>query len=455
MDSPATTGQPPRSTLRERLFTSRPGEGFPVALSGLHFFFVLASYYVLKPIREQMGLAGGVENLPWLYTGTLLGTLLLVPLFSKLVARTRRAVFLPLAYRFFLVNLLVFFVLLRAVPEDRLVWVGRAFYVWVSVFNLFVVSLFWSFMADVWKPEQGKRLFGMIGIGGTIGAITGSQMTSAFVAITGVAPLLIVSAVFLEAAVRVMQAIARRHARDAGDRDALALAGEVASPSPASAVPAAAGLAEWIAGVRVVARSPYLLAVCGFLFFFTLSSTFLYFEQARIVAASITDKAAQTRFFASINLWVNVLTLVIQVGFTGRIVRALGIGPTLALLPAVVATGFAALALSPTPAVLAIVQVVRQATNYALAKPSREALFTVVERAEKYAGKSFIDTFVYRGGDLLGAWLFDTIARVASSAMALAAVGMPLALVWAALGILLGRGFARRQPSREPVVLKA
>lgn len=412
------------------------GEAPALVFSGLHFFCVLAAYYVLKPIREQMGLAGGVDNLPWLYTGTLLGTLLVVPLFSKLVARTTRAVFIPLVYRFFLMNLLVFFVVMRAAPEDALVIVGRAFYIWVSVFNLFVVSVFWGFMADVWRPDQGKRLFGMIGVGGTIGAMTGSKMTEVLVDALGEPLLMLVSALFLELAVRAMRQVSRRRALAPASAQTLA---------PETAPALAATWSEWISGVRVVVRSPYLLAMCAFLFLFTLSSTFLYFQQARIVDASITDRAARTQFFASINFWVNALTLAIQLGLTGRIVRGLGIGPTLAILPGVVLCGFGALAYAATPAMLAIVQVVRQATNFALAKPAREALFTVVERDEKYAGKSFIDTFVYRGGDLVGAWFSDAAAKLAGSATSLALVGVPLAMIWAGLGLILGRGFARRE----------
>ena len=425
--------------LLHRLVDIRPSEIRAVLLSAAYFFFVLSSYYILRPIRDEMGAAGGVENIPWLFTGTLIGMLLAQPLFAALVARTPRRRFIPLTYRFFMLNLLLFFLALRTMPESQHVWIGRAFYIWTSVFNLFVVSVFWGFMADLFRREQGKRLFGFIGLGGTIGAITGAGLTAFFVQRVGAINMLIVSIVFLEIGVWCVLALGR-HARDRREE-----------PEPGAEAEDgenAIGGSMW-AGVTHVMRSPYLLGICLYMLLFTVGSTFLYIAQADIINRNFTDTDQRTAFFASLDLAVNVLTLLTQAFLTGRILKWLGVAVTLALLPMLSVLGFFAMGVAPTLAVFVVFQVLRRGGNYAVARPTREVLFTVVPREEKYKAKSFIDTFVYRVGDQVGAWSYAALLALGLSLSAISFTAVPISAAWLAISVWLGRRNAAMRDTRE------
>ncbi|HEU5209259.1 MAG TPA: MFS transporter [Longimicrobiales bacterium] len=425
--------------LLHRLVDIRPGEVRAALLSGAYFFFVLTSYYILRPIRDEMGAAGGVENLPWLFTGTLAGMLLAQPLFAGLVARLPRRRFIPLTYRFFMLNLLLFFLALRAMPESQHVWVGRVFFIWASVFNLFVVSVFWGFMADLFRREQGKRLFGFIGLGGTTGAITGAGLTAFFVERVGSINMLIVSLVFLELAVWCVLALGRE-AREPR-----------AEPEPGAESQDSdrvIGGSIW-AGVTHVMRSPYLLGICLYMLLFTVGSTFLYIAQADIINQHFTDRDQRTAFFASLDLAVNVLTLLTQAFLTGRILKWLGVAVTLALLPTLSVLGFFALGAAPTLGIFVAFQVLRRAGNYAVARPTREVLFTVVPREEKYKAKSFIDTFVYRVGDQVGAWSYAGLLAFGLSLSAISFTAVPISAAWLGISLWLGRRNAVMRDARE------
>ena len=421
--------------LLQRVVEVRPEEVGVLFLSGAYFFLVLTSYYIIRPIRDEMGVAGGVENLAWLFTGTLAGTLLVHPLFSWTVARYPRRLFIPIAYRFFIFNLLLFFLLLRVVPEGAYVWVGRVFFNWTSVFNLFVVSVFWAFMADIFRSEQGKRLFGFIGLGGTLGAILGSSVTVFLAETIGPVNLLLVSAFFLEVALRCVRAlgrrVTRRGVRPAEDEEK-AIGGGV------------------LAGITGALRSPYLLAIILFIFLFTFSSTAMYFQQADIVSRHFADPGARTAFFARIDLLVNLLTLLTQAFLTGRIIKWFGLGVALAILPLVTALGFGILGAVPTLGVLMVVQTLRRGWNYGLMKPALEALYTVLPREEKYKAKNFIDTFVYRAGDQTGAWSYNGLMTMGLGATALAFMNVPVAGIWMAIGLGLGWAQRRRADAGEP-----
>jgi len=442
--SPA--GPPAGLGLLRRAVDVKPDEVRILLLSCAYFFFILTSYYIVRPIRDQMGVAGGVQNLPWLFSGTLAGMLVLNPLFSALVVRFPRKRFIPYTYRFFMLNLLVFFVLLRSLPEPQQIWLGRAFYIWVSVFNLFVVSVFWAFMTDIFRNEQSKRLFGFIGVGGTLGAIFGASITAFFAKVLSPPNLLLVSMVFIEVAVQFVRVLGRH-------------AGESPRPTPAAALPAGAAKERVIggnalAGLTHVVRSPYLLGICVYMLVFTVGSTFLYFQQAQIVSQAVTDRAAQTALFARIDLMVNVLTVVIQVFLTGRLLKWFGVSVTLALIPAVSAIGFLGLGLMPTLAIVIAFQVARRAGNFAVARPTREVLFTVIPREDKYKAKSFIDTFVYRAGDQVGAWSYKLMGLFGLGVSGIAFVAVPISIMWFVMSLWLGRRQARmagRQPD-EPFI---
>lgn len=412
----------------------RPGEGGLVALAALYGFLVMASWYVLRPIRDDMGAAGGVRNLAWLFTGTLVAMLAAQPVYAAVVARWPRRRFLPWVYRFFAATLLLFYAALELAPAGTEVWIGRVFFVWASVFNLFVVSVFWSFMADVFRTEQGRRVFGLLAAGLTLGSIAGSAATAGLVETLGSAPLLLVSALLLELAGRSAAALGSR----AG----------AAAPEQARAEREAVGGGA-LAGLGHVARSPYLIGICLFIFLYTTGSTFLYFLQVDIATASFAERGARTAFFARVDLWVNVLTLLLQTAVTGRLLSRLGVGATLALLPALSALGFAAVGVAPTLPLLVVFLVARRAGNFALARPAREMLFVPLAREDKYKAKSFIDTAVYRVGDQAGAWTSSGIAAAGLGAGGVAAVAAPLALVWLALALWLGRRQERLAAARE------
>ena len=407
-----------------RIVEAREGEVRALLWSFAYFFFLLSSYYVLRPLRDEMGIQGGVRNLQWLFTATLVAMLMVVPLFGVLVARFPRRRIVPVAYRFFTVNILLFFALFHAL--DDTVWVARAFFVWVSVFNLFAVSVLWSLMADLFSSEQGKRLFGFIAAGGSVGALAGPAVTATLATGLGHVNLLLVSALLLEAALYCVLRLLR--ARPSGDGAPL--------PETAGGEVIGGGI---VAGVTQTLRSPYLLGIVLYMLLYTTTSTFLYFLQADIVAKAFAGAAERTRLFALIDLTVGVATLAIQVLATGRFMRRFGIGWALALAPAVTVAGLALLAVVPAVGLLIAVQGGRRAVHFAISRPAREALYTVVGREPKYKAKNFIDTAVYRGGDALSGWAFAGLAGLGLGLSAIALVGVPLAALWAGLGVVLGR----------------
>ena len=418
-----------------RLVDVRAEEVAALGWSWAYIFALLASYYVLRPIREQMGVAGGIENLPWLFLATLIGMLALNLPFAWLVKHLPRARFVPLTYRFFALNILGFALAIYLTRGEAQVWVGRVFFVWLSIFNLFVVSIFWATIVDVFSTEQGKRLFGFIAAGATLGAIAGSTVTATLARDVPTWALLVGAAVLLEAAVFAMRGLARLsqqlHEVPTESREGQTIGGGV------------------LAGIGRTFASPYLLNIAIFLMLYSITSTFLYFEQAAIAKATFPDRGAQTAFFASLDLATNLLTLGVQLFLTGRIVKGIGVGPTLALLPALSILGFAALSLSPTIAAFVVVQVLRRAGNFALARPTREVLFTVVAREDRYKAKAFIDTVAYRTGDQIGAWSDAGIKALGFSGTVVALLAVPLSAAWLVNALWLGRAQAGRQRERE------
>lgn len=431
--------------LIRRIVDLRPGEGRLVAWAWLYHFAVFSAYYVIRPIRDEAGVAGGVQNLSWLFTGTLLAMMAVNPAFAALVARLPRSRFIAITYRFFIANLIVFLLLLRSTSGDANVWVGRAFFIWAAVFNLFVVSVFWAFMVDLFTSEQGKRLFGFIAAAATVGGITGAGVTASTVQSVGVPALLLLSAILLELGVfaarrlgALAPALAERAPRAGG-------AGSASSPG-GEAQPIGGGV---LAGLTHALRSPYLLNICVYMLLYTILSTFLYFQQAAIVDRSFADRAARAAFFARIDLLVNALTLGAQCFLTGRVMRLAGVALTLTFVPALTAVGFLLLGLMPTVAIVVGFVVLRRAGNYAFARPTREVLFTVVTREDKYKAKNLIDTVVYRLGDQVGAWSSSLIAMAGLGTGAIAWAAVPLAILWVGNAWWLGRRQAARAAEEQ------
>lgn len=416
--------------LLGRAVDVRDGEVGALLWSFAYFFCLLSGYYVLRPIRDEMGVAAGVENLQWLFTGTFLAMLATVPLFGAVVARLPRRRFVPLVYRFFLVCLLLFFALLKL--EIAPVGVARAFFIWVSVFNLFVVSVFWSVMADLFTNVQGRRLFGFVAAGGSAGALAGPALTAQLAVPLGPVNLLLVAAALLELAVWCQ----RGAARSGGTR-----AGPAALPAEDEGRVIGGSV---LAGLSQTVRSPYLLGISAYIVLMTFAATVLYFQQADIVASASDDSGVRTRIFAFIDLAVSALTILLQAFVTGRFIRAFGLTAALAFLPAVALLGFVGLAsagvagVALVPAIVAV-QAIRRAANFAISRPAREVLFTVVRREEKYKSKNVIDTLVYRGGDAASGWLYAGLAAAGAGLSAIAALAAPVAGLWLALAVMLGR----------------
>ncbi len=416
-----------------RLAAVEPGETPALLWSFAYFFLLLCSYYILRPLRDEMGIAGGVQQLPWVFTGTFVAMLTTVPLFGWCAARFPRRKLLPAVYYFFAANLLLFYALFQL--ADHVALTARAFFIWVSVFNLFVVSVFWSFMVDLYTNAQARRLFGFIAAGGSAGAVTGPLLTAVLVKDLGPVNLLPVSCALLLAAVFCIHRLVRWT--------------QTAPRSEPERVQAERPLggSMW-AGFALVVRTPYLLGIGLFIWLFTTLSTFLYFEQAHIVSATYAEPADRTRLFALIDLGVNILTIAMQVGLTGRLLKWLGVPSTLALVPLLSAVGFIALGAAPVLPVLVAFQIARRAGDYAVMRPTREVLFTVVGRETKYKAKNFIDTVVYRGGDAISGWAFAGLKALGLGLTGIAVLSVPLALVWAWLGVRLGR---RQEMLRDSV----
>jgi AAA family ATP:ADP antiporter len=424
------SSDPPRQPAPRTLLGVAVGERAAVLAGFLFFFCLFASYFMLRPVRETMGIAGGVKNLQWLFTATFVVMLAAIPLYGLCSARLPRRRFVPWVYGFFIVNLLAFALATRAAPDN--VWLARTFYVWLSVFNLFVVSIAWSLMADVFRPEQAKRLFPVLAAGASAGGLAGPVLSGWLVPLIGLTGLMLLSAILLAATLpgvgylfgwRRRAGAGHTHAGDA-----------VKQQDPA--LPIGGSL---MAGLTLVLRSRYLLGIALFVILLATASTFLYFEQARLVAEAFPDRTRQTQVFSALDAVVQALTILVQLFFSGRVARRYGVTALLTGIPLAVAAGFVLLAAVPTFAVLAGIMILRRVGEYAMIRPGREMLFTVVDAETKYKAKNVIDTAIYRAGDAVSAWVKTAIDALAGHPAAVALTGAVLALAWALLGWWLGR----------------
>ena len=416
-----------------RIFGARREEYSAAAWSFTYFFCLLGSYYILRPVREAMGVASGPETIPYLFAGTFVTMLVITPLFGWITSRYPRKKFLPWVYFFFILNILIFWALFTYFIGSGLdyVWLGRVFFVWISVFNLFVVSVFWSFMADLFTREQARRLFGMITAGGSIGALLGGLATRALVVPIGFENLFPFSATLLLISIYCIYRLRHWVELFGTDSDGAS----VVSERPLGGSP--------FAGITHVFRSPYFLAIAAKSIIASLLGTALYMFTAELAQDAFADANERTRFFSDVNNATNAIALILQLVVVKQSVSRLGIGITLSMMPVISIVGFAILALEPTLAFVAILTVARRSMGFGFSKPTSDMLYSVVTPEEKYKVKNFIDTVVYRGGDVIGTWSIRFL--LAGFGMAGTSVFMlPFAAIWAGVSLWLGKDYRRR-----------
>ena len=427
------------SQLLRRLVVLQPGESPALLASFATLLCMFSSYTILRPVRDALGITSGLEKIPYLFWGVFVVMLVLQPVYGWLTSRFPRTVFLPWVYGFFVANLLAFYLWFRL--ESDHTWIARTYFVWVSVFNLFVVAAFWSLMADVFTREQAGRVFGFIWAGASTGGLIGPSIARSLAVPLGAINLLPISAALLALSLLFMSLVIRWQ-RGRGARAPAATAGTAAAP----ARPAEQALGGGVfAAFTQVVRSPYLLGIALFVILMTWVSTFLYLEQQAFVARVFANADERTRFFAGIDLWVQAASLLMQLLLFGRLFEWVGLKAMLVSVPLIMTAGYAVFALAPRFMVLVVVYAVRRVGDYALTRPCRDALFTVVSREEKYKAKSLIDTFVYRGGDATSGSLHKLLTEGLGIGHAgVGWVGAVISALWTLLALALGRAQEER-----------
>ena len=396
------------------------------------FFFVLCAYYIIRPLRDEMGVSLGPARLQWLFSAVFAVMLAAVPLFGWVVSSFARRRIVPIVYGFLIANLLIFWGLFAAGVHGTLV--AATFFVWVSVFNLFVVSLFWSLMSDLYRSEQARRLYGFIAAGGSAGALAGPLLTQSLVGIVGATNLLLLSALLMSAATQAALALRRLFSGVAGRQS--------------EERPLGKGL---LAGAVAVWRSPYLFRIALWILIANLVSTLFYLEQARIVGETLTDRTQRVELFARLDLAVSLATILAQVFLTPRVLARFGLPAAIAVLPSFAAFGLLGLALWPTLGVIVSILAIERALAFAISNPALKVLYTVLAPEEKYKAQNFNDTVVFRGGDAAAGWLFNGLAKSLGLGLGtVAALCLPLALIWLLLSLLLGRQHAQSTERAEP-----
>jgi len=421
-----------------KVFDVEAHEVEPLALGLAMFFLLFAGYFMLRPVRETMGIAGGVQNLQWLFTGTFVATLAAMPLFGWLSARAARRRVLAWTLGFFAMNLGLFALAFQLWPDNA--WLARAFYIWLSVFNLLAVSVCWSVLADLFRLAEAKRLFALMAVGASVGGLVGPILGVVLVGPIGHAGLMLLSAILLVGTIGAAWRLQQWRDRHPLGPDETRARGRPLGGSP-------------FAGASQVMRSPFLLGSAVFVLLLAATTVFLYFDQARLVEAAFPNRVDQTRVFGVIDMIVQSLAIVTQLFVTGRIAQRLGVGVLLVGVPLLMVGGFVWLAVSPTFAVLAVVMVARRAGEHGFVRPGREMLFTVVPTEAKYKAKNFIDTVVYRGSDALSGWIKTAIEVLAHQPAVAAIVGAGIALAWAATGAWLARTQRKLEDSAPAVVM--
>ena len=427
------------TTLLQTFTNIRRHEAMATFVSALFFFFVLSALMVVRPAREALGMERGIEAVRWLFVATVVATLAVNPLFGWLVSRFRRMVFTSATYLFFATGLVGFYLLLVLAPDRVGQISGQVFYVWFSVFNLFATMLFWAVMTDRFSMEQSERLFGAISLGGTLGAIFGPWLASQIARPLGTPSLLLVAAAFLVLAVVAARWLARLQS------EPVVIGLESAQARSEQSV---IGGSMW-EGFLAVFRSPYLLGISAYVLIVAVMATILYFTRLQMVAALGLDTDTRTAVFAQIDFYTQIATFLLQGLVTGHLIKRFGIPVTMALLPLTMLLGFVGLAMLGSLAALIVLDAAFKAVQRGVMRPARETLFTTVDRADRYKAKAFIDTFVYRGGDAIGAQTEGLLGKLGMGLVGVAFFAVPLAILWMALGLWLGYAQLRQVSHRS------
>jgi AAA family ATP:ADP antiporter len=421
----------PASVVRAGRFGVAPEDIGALALSFTAFTLLLASYYVLRPVRDALAATVGADSIKYLSSVVFIVMLLIVPVFGWLAAHVPRPRLVPGLYAFFIVNLGVFALAFGRDPGTGGLgnWLARAFYVWVTVFNMFAVSVFWSRMAEVWSEPQGRRYFGWVSAGGSLGGLLGPVLARVLAANVAISGLVWISAGLLLGSLIALSGLAR----PAGDQ-----------PTEESVVrvePTGGALLE---GLWLIGRTPFLAGIAALVSLSSLLGMVVYIEMARLVGAAYSSAVTRTEFYATRDLWVNLGAFVLQLFVVGQVTRRLGVGPALVASGSVVFVAFVALGLTPTLAVLTLVSVVLRCAEFGLAKPARDMLYTVVPPAAKYQSKNVIDTAVYRGSDMASGWIQSMVGRLGVGLGGWGWIAAVLSVVLAAIGAQVGRDYRRR-----------
>ena len=393
------------------------------------FFTLLAAYYIIRPVRDEMGVRLGKDALQGLFTTVFFVMLAVVPVFGWVASKFQRRYVLPGIYLFFVFDLVAFWMVFRADASNA--EITKAFFVWASVFNLFVISLFWSLMAELWSNEESKRLYGFISAGGTAGALAGPLLTQELVSILSPIDLLLVSAALL--VVAMMASLRLRALR------------------PGEGMPSTAAGGGILDGAVKLASSPYLARIALFVFLANLVGTFFYLEQSRLVGAAIADSAERVRFFSGRDLLVSLATITIEIFGTAEVLRRFGVTGALLALPAIALAGTLALSFDPSLWIAGAVMVAERVTAFALSSPAIKVMYTLTSADEKYKVQNFIDTVVYRGGDAVSGGVFKAVAGdLGFAAPATPLIAVPLCLAWFWTARNMGKSHAERAARSTP-----
>ena len=403
-------------------------EGAAFVWSFLYFFSLLTAYFILRPIRDAMGIAGGTGSLAYLFSYTFIVMLAVMPIYGALVAHFPRRKLIPYIYSFFILNLLLFwFFFSNKIMMDL---TAKIFFVWLSVFNVFVVSIFWSFMIDIFKASDSRKIFGLIASGGTIGSITGPLMVTLLIDRIGTESLLLISATILFFS--IVCVLRLTDLRKDNLPDMTNVQGELDKNKAIGG--------SIMAGFTEILKSRYLMGISALVFLLSLTATFAYFQQSSLIYNGYSDTAERVKVFALIERYVSIGALIFQIFISGPVMSKYGVKAGIILLPIITVLGFVLLAISPTIGIFIIFQTIRRASEYGMFAPARENLFSIVSREQKYKAKNFIDTAVFRGGDVINGWIYTGLnAGMGLSIAVISMIGVPLALIWGILAWRLGK----------------